>query len=42
MTDIAKIILAIIVIGLFAFVLIRYGNTPLSDVPFWVAWLLKG
>lgn len=42
MTDIAKIILAIIVIGLFVFVLIRYGNTPLSDVPFWVAWLLKG
>lgn len=36
------IIVLLILAGLYVYILVKYGNTPLSDVPFWVVWLLSG
>ena len=42
MIDIIKILLALIIVGLFAYVIITYGNTPIADVPYWVVWVFGG
>ena len=38
------IIIAIIIVGIIfeIWAMATYGNKPLSEVPFWVAWLMLG
>ena len=36
------LIIMVLVFILKIYALIKYGTTPLSEVPFWVIWLTKG
>lgn len=34
-------IIALVMVGIWVWVMIRYGNKPVSEMPIWLYWLLS-